>query len=319
MKTYKGFNKDMTCRGFQYEVGKEYEEEGEIKACDKGFHACEYPLDCFNYYEPVKSVYHEVEQSGEISKDGDDTKVASSKIKIGARLDFAGLVKASIDYVKERATKKCKGSCLRSDSSVASNSGNSSVASNSGNSSVASNSGYRSVASNSGYRSVASNSGDSSVASNSGDSSVASNSGYRSVASNSGDSSVASNSGNSSVASNSGYRSVASNSGYRSVASNSGYSSVASNSGYRSVASNSGYSSVAEVSNSESVACALGIESKAKGKIGCWLVICEWKQDKNYIWRRVDTQCVKVDGEKIKEDTFYTLVNGEFKEKEDDI
>ena len=85
--------------------------------------------------------------------------MASSKIKIGARLDFAGIVKASIEYVKTKATKKCKGSCLRSDKSVASNSGYSSVASNSGYSSVASNSGNKSVASNSGNKSVASNSG----------------------------------------------------------------------------------------------------------------------------------------------------------------
>ena len=105
MKTYKGFNKDLTCRGFQYEVGKEYEETGAIQACSKGFHACEYPLDCLGYYEPSKSVYHEVEQSGKISKDSNDTKVASSKIKIGARLDIAGLVKASIEYTKERAEK----------------------------------------------------------------------------------------------------------------------------------------------------------------------------------------------------------------------
>ena len=141
IKSYKGFNEDMTCRGFQFEEGKEYEQEGEIKACNSGFHACEYPLDCFGYYEPSKSVFHEVEQSGDISKHANDSKIASSKIKIGARLNFAGIVKASIEYVRERATKKCKGSCLRSDKSVASNSGDSSVASNSGDSSVASNSG----------------------------------------------------------------------------------------------------------------------------------------------------------------------------------
>ena len=263
MKTYKGFDKDLKCRGFQYEIGKEYETEN-AECCKTGFHACEYPLDCLNYYEPTTSRYCEVEQSGEISKRNDeDTKVSSTKIKIGAEIGLAGLIKASIEYIKERATKKCKGSCLRSD---------------------------RSVASNSGYRSVASNSGDSSVASNSGDRSVASNSGYSSVASNSGDSSVASNSGD---------------------------SSVASNSGYRSVASNSGYSSVAEVKNNESVACALGIKSKAKGKIGCWLVISEWKFI-DYTWHRVDTQCVKVDGVNIKEDTYYTLKDGKFVEVNND-
>ena len=105
MKTYKGFNKDMTCRDFQYEEGKEYEATGEIKCCNNGFHACEDPLDCFNYYAPGQSVYHEVEQSGEISKNIDsDSKVASSKIKIGARLDIAKIVNLHFDFVKSRTT-----------------------------------------------------------------------------------------------------------------------------------------------------------------------------------------------------------------------
>ena len=107
IKSYKGFNKDMTCcpgsTPFQYEEGAEYEESS-AQACDHGFHACEMPLDVFKYYPPVKSVYHEVEQSGELSRSGDDSKVASSKIKIGARLDIAGLVKAQIEYVKSHTT-----------------------------------------------------------------------------------------------------------------------------------------------------------------------------------------------------------------------
>ena len=104
IKTYKGFNKDMTCRGFQYEEGKEYEEES-VEVCDHGFHACEYPLDCLNYYYPNKSVYHEVEQSGEIQKHNDDTKVASTKIKIGAEISIVGLVKAAIEYTVKRINK----------------------------------------------------------------------------------------------------------------------------------------------------------------------------------------------------------------------
>lgn len=105
MKTYKGFNKNMTCRGFKYEEGKEYETNEPVSCCSSGFHACEYPLDCFRYYAPSESVYHEVEQSGKISKDTDDTKVASSKIKIGAAISIAGLVKASFEYIKARADK----------------------------------------------------------------------------------------------------------------------------------------------------------------------------------------------------------------------
>ena len=105
MKTYKGFNKDMTCRDFHYEEGKEYETNEPVSCCSSGFHACEYPLDCFGYYAPSESVYHEVEQSGKISKDTADTKVASSKIKIGAAISIAGLVKASFEYIKARADK----------------------------------------------------------------------------------------------------------------------------------------------------------------------------------------------------------------------
>ena len=104
IKTYKGFNKDMTCRGFQYEEGKEYETE-KAEACQCGFHASEYPLDVFNYYPPGTSVYHEVEQSGKLDKSESD-KVASTKIKIGARIDIAGIVKAAISYIKERITNE---------------------------------------------------------------------------------------------------------------------------------------------------------------------------------------------------------------------
>jgi len=106
IKGYKGFNKDMTCRGFQYEEGEEYETE-EAEICEKGFHACEYPLDCFSYYNPTESVYHEVEQSGEISKNEDeDTKLASTKIKIGAKLSIAGIVQAAIEYTSSRVKKE---------------------------------------------------------------------------------------------------------------------------------------------------------------------------------------------------------------------
>ena len=103
IKTYKGFDKNLKCRGFQYEIGKEYEEE-KADACSCGFHACEMPLEVLGYYEPGKgSRYCEVEQDGELSRHGDDTKVASTKIKIGAEIGIPGLVKAQFEYVKERA------------------------------------------------------------------------------------------------------------------------------------------------------------------------------------------------------------------------
>ena len=106
IKAYKAFDKDLSCRGFKYEVGKEYEETGDIKACEKGFHACPYPLDVFGYYAPAGSRFCEVEQSGKIDGSESD-KVCSSKIRIGAELDIRGLVKASVSFVKERCTNEC--------------------------------------------------------------------------------------------------------------------------------------------------------------------------------------------------------------------
>ena len=106
IKSYKGFDKDLKCRGFQYEIGKEYEET-EAKACEKGFHACEMPIEVLGYYPPGSgSRYCLVEQSGDISKHSDDSKIASSKIKIGAEIGIPGLVKAQIEYVKAHCTNE---------------------------------------------------------------------------------------------------------------------------------------------------------------------------------------------------------------------
>ena len=102
MKAYKGFDKDLKCRGFQYEIGKEYEEK-EASLCNKGFHACEYPLDCFGYYAPASSRFCEVEIDATDERHNDDTKICGTKIKVGAEIGIPGLVKAAIEYVTEKA------------------------------------------------------------------------------------------------------------------------------------------------------------------------------------------------------------------------
>ena len=109
IKAVKGFNQDMTCTPiedvkFQYEEGETYEEET-ADACNKGFHACELPMNVFRYYPPIKSVYHEVEMSGEIDNSKTD-KVCSSKIKIGAKINIAGIIKASVDIIRGKAEKE---------------------------------------------------------------------------------------------------------------------------------------------------------------------------------------------------------------------
>ena len=132
---YKGMDKEMRCRGFQYEVGKEYETD-KAEACECGFHACEYPLDVFKYYPPAGSRFFEVEQSGELSRSSDDGKVASTKIKIGAEISISGLVKAAIEYTRERAVKE-EGASATGYRGAASATGDQGAASATGKASVA--------------------------------------------------------------------------------------------------------------------------------------------------------------------------------------
>ena len=171
MKAYKGFNRDMTCRDFKYEEGKEYTTP-KAKCCSTGFHACEYPLDCLDYYNPGDgSVYHEVELDGDIDHDGCDTKVAATKIKIGAQLSIAGLVKAAIDYTMKRIKREAKAG------------ENHAACSATGDSSACSATGYGSACSATGDNSACSATGYGSACSATGDKSACSATGYKSACS----------------------------------------------------------------------------------------------------------------------------------------
>ena len=189
IKGFKGFDKDLKCRGFQYEVGRDYMQSGVIRRCDSGFHFCEHPLRVFEYYKPSDSRYCEVEGEGKMDKD--DSKVAVSHIHIGKELGLNEMVNAAVKLIIEKAK------------------GDYSVATNTGNCSVTTNSGYCSAATNTGDYSVATNSGDYSVATNSGNDSAATNTGNCSAATNTGNCSVATNTGNDSAATVSGKDSVA--------------------------------------------------------------------------------------------------------------
>ena len=223
MKLYKGFDKDLKCRDYQFEVGKEYEEE-KADICNCGFHACENPLDVFGYYPPADSRYCEVDLDVNDQK-SDDSKRVGKHIKINAEIGLPGLIKAGVGYIKDQVDWE---------------------------------------------HAKVSNTGDWSAATNTGD---------------------------------------------RSAATNTGYQSAATNTGYQSAATNTGYQSAATVTGKESVAMAVGCDSKAKGALGCYLVLSEWKRiDGEY--HIVDVQSAKVDGETIKPDTFYKLIDGKFVEVE---
>ena len=146
MKLYKGFDKNMQCRGFQFEEGKTYIHDGEIKLCEKGFHACENPLDCFNYYSPAESIYREVEMEDVSDERKEDSKVAGKSIKIGARISFGKIAQLAVEYINSHIDKSKKQQVME---------GNCSAASNTGDYSAASNTGYRSAAEVSGKQSVA--------------------------------------------------------------------------------------------------------------------------------------------------------------------
>jgi hypothetical protein len=209
IKGFKGFDKDLKCRGFQYELGKDYEEE-KAKACDCGFHFCENPLDVFNYYAPATSRFCEVEGDGQISKDNDDSKVATSKIHIGFEIGLKGLIEAGVKFIYDKVNWE------------------------------------------------------------------------------------------------------------NAKESNNEDNSAATNTGYQSAATNTGNRSAASVEGKESIACGLGIENKAKGILGAWLVLAEWYEDENCDWHLKEVKSALVDGGKIKENTWYKLLNGEFVEVEED-
>ena len=101
IKSYKGFDKDMKCRGFQYEVGKEYDMDGEIKCCNRGFHACKSPFEVWNYYDMLNSRFAEVEQSGKIDEEEKSTKVCSSRIKINAELKLADIINIGVEWLRD--------------------------------------------------------------------------------------------------------------------------------------------------------------------------------------------------------------------------
>ena len=204
---YKGMDKDMKCRGFQYEVGGEYETD-KAKACECGFHACEYPLDVFNYYPPAESRFFEVEQSGSISKSDENTKVASTKIKIGAELSIAGLVKAAVEYTKERCTQN-EGDKATGTRGAASVTGTRGAASATGYQGAASATGDQGAASATGYQGAASATGTRGAASVTGTRGAASATGYQGAASATGDQGAASATGDQGAASATGKASAA--------------------------------------------------------------------------------------------------------------
>ena len=244
MKAYKGFDKDLKCRGFQYESGKEYEEE-KAKLCERGAHACENPLDTFRYYRPGESRYCEVELEDNGDRSGIDTKVCGKRIRIGAEIGVKGVIQAGVRFVFD----KCESA---TENHASGDLGNAAASGRSGNAAA---------------------------------------------------------SGDSGNAAASGWRGNAAASGRSGNAAASGWRGNAAASGERGTAVATGEQGSSSANGEQCLAVAWGKDSRAKGKLGTWLVVTEY--DSGMI---LNAKLVQVDGLTVKEETWYTLKNGEMVE-----
>ncbi|EPT6981594.1 DUF7666 domain-containing protein [Salmonella enterica] len=172
--TFKGFNKDLKCRDFQFEIGKTFHHDGKVEACGSGFHACECPFDVFSYYSPADSRFAETISFGITDREEDgDTKIASASITIKAELTLPQFIQRGIEWIWSKIDKSLEQQIMCGDCSAATNTGDCSAATNTG---------YCSAATNTGYCSAATNTGDCSAATNTGNRSAAEVSGSQSVA-----------------------------------------------------------------------------------------------------------------------------------------
>ena len=314
MKGYKAFGKGMICKGKQYAENTVFEEDT-AEICKSGMHFCINPLDVLNYYPLIDdngdlSEFAEVEALDEpITDDGE--KYCTKKLKVGAKLSLAGFIKSSFEFIKESCKTTVEKTKIRKkDSSKLAASGNWSKLAASGDWSKLAASGDSSKLAASGDSSQLAASGDRSQLAASGDRSQLAASGNWSKLAASGNWSKLAASGNWSKLAASGNWSKLAASGYRSQLAASGDSSKLAASGDSSKLAASGNGSKLELNGLESVGANIGVNGKIKGKKGDWIVLAEY--DDNFL-----PLCVKsaqIDGEKIKEDTFYQLKNGEFVE-----
>ena len=319
----------MKCRDFQYEVRKEYEMDGEIKCCNRGFHACKNPLEVWDYYDMLNSRFAEVEQSGKIDEEGNSTKVCSSHIKIKAELKLADIIKVGVEWLKDITSP----SKFKTDGALNDNGDrNKQICSSGYSAKIGSSGDYAQIGSSGDYAQIGS-SGDSAQIGSSGDYAQICSSGYSAKIGSSGDSAQIGSSGDSAQIGSSGDSAQIGSSGdsaqigssgdYAQIGSSGDYAQIGSSGDYAQIGSSgdsaqigsSGDSAKIDSTGEDSVIMCAGNNSMAKAKAGSWITLSEWEWN-NEKSRYVPT-CVKteyVDGENIKADTWYQLKNGKFVE-----
>ena len=283
IKSYKGFDKNLRCRDFQYEIGGIYEMDGKIKMRNRGFHACESPFDVFDYYTMIDSRFCEVEQDGNISKEDRRTKICSSKIKIKAELKLADMINLGVEWLKEITSPEKIKTSIKDNSS--------------GNDAQIGSSGYNAKIGSSGYGAKIGSSGNNAKISSSG---------YNAKIG---------SSGNDAKISSSGYGAKIGSSGNNAQIGSSGYNAKIGSSGNNAQIGSSGYGAKIDRTGEDCVIMCAGINSVAKASKGSWITLSEWSYSEGK--QRYIPICVKtefVDGEKIKADTYYSLKGGVFVE-----
>ena len=312
MKGFKGFEKDFSCRGKQYEENTTYEEHG-VGCCHKGvMHFCEDPWEVLNHYDLVDdngnfSEFAEVEALGQVWNDGE--KRATNKIHIGAKLGLKGFLKACIDFTLEKTKYESNGTNLpgyyakigsSGDYAKIGSSGGSAKIGSSGDYAQIGSSGYSAQIGSSGYYAQIGSSGYYAKIGSSGDSAQIGSSGYSAQ--------IGSSGGSAKIGSSGGSAKIGSSGDSAQIGSSGDYAKIGS----------SGDSAQINSTGEDAVIMCAGSGSKAKGKKGSWITLAEWVKDEEK--GRYVPVCVKterVDGEKIKEDTYYMLKNGEFVEVEE--
>ncbi|MGS8312493.1 DUF7666 domain-containing protein [Acinetobacter baumannii] len=298
--SYKGFDKNLQCRGFQYEIGKTFKHKGKVKACGSGFHACEYPLDVFGYYAPGElNRFAVVEQSGDLSRGNDDTKVASKSITIKAEVDIPFLVKAAIEYT----TSRCEP--IKEDSPAFTDKDHGQAVAT----------GDNSASSATGDKSASSATGDNSASSATGDNSASLTTGHYSASSATGDNSASSATGYKSASSATGDNSASSATGDNSASSATGDNSASSATGNWAASLTTGHYSESQIKDQKDdqygVAISIGYEGKAKASEGSAIVLTHRNSDGEILHIRAS----KVGENGVKADTWYQLdANGQFVE-----
>jgi len=310
---FKGFDKNLKCRDFQFEVGKKYVHEGVLKLCASGFHYVEYPLDIFQYYAPNEARFAEVVPEGvSDQRESGDSKRAAKGLTIKAEISLKAVIEAAVKFTFARVDW-IKGQHATGYQGAASATGDQGAASATGYQGAASATGDQGAASATGYQGAASATGVRGAASATGYQGAASATGVRGAASATGDQGAASATGVRGAASATGYQGAASATGVRGAASATGDQGAASATGDQGAASATGYQGAASATGDQGAAVALGGDAKARGEVGCWLTVAEWRW-MNGDYHRVNVKTVRVDGKKIKANTFYALKSGKFVE-----